>query len=316
MKNDRGFTLIELLVTIALISAVSIVIGVNILNMNKRQEAKNIEQFKKKVEDAACTYADIKGITQTSETTYISTYCLIKDGYLKETPIPGGNDKLGNSEGGKNYKIEIEWKNDSEKVCTYTTETGNTDCPNDAVNEPEPDPTPDPTSTPDPDPTPGDNTSPTEPGSYAVYWNDSFKSNDYLFPSKPGTVYNSPNDIPNIGTDPIYVKTDNNTHWACLRYNNKDFCVNVSYWVYGETVTQTMNRLKADMEEAFGVSASNCTTSSIAKTAQCTFGNRFDCSVNYNMSSVNCGKSNGKACTVQKYASASGSGILAFCYSD
>ena len=118
MKNKKGFTLIELLVTIALISAIGVAIGINILNMINSQKEKDLQQFKETLEKAACTYADVLGITETSGIDIISTCNLVKDGYLKnDITIPNTNYVIGKD---RNLDIAISWNSSTgEKTCSY-----------------------------------------------------------------------------------------------------------------------------------------------------------------------------------------------------
>lgn len=58
MKNKNGFTLIELLVTIALIAAVSVVVGFSVNNLLYNQKKSEYDDFVKTMEDAACVFAE------------------------------------------------------------------------------------------------------------------------------------------------------------------------------------------------------------------------------------------------------------------
>ena len=115
MNNKKGFTLIEFLVTIAIISAISITIGISIVNMINNQKNKEQLQFKETLEKAACTYADVLGIDNTSDISTIPVCNLIKDGYLKKVNVPGKNYSLSET---IDLNVDIEWV-DNQRVCTF-----------------------------------------------------------------------------------------------------------------------------------------------------------------------------------------------------
>lgn len=56
IKNN-GFTLVELLLTIAIIGVLSVVTGLSITGMLKRQEEGKYEDYIEDLENAACVYA-------------------------------------------------------------------------------------------------------------------------------------------------------------------------------------------------------------------------------------------------------------------
>ena len=58
MKNN-GFTLVELIITITLIAIISVTIGVSMTGMLGRQDEKEIEEYIKTIEEAACVFAEI-----------------------------------------------------------------------------------------------------------------------------------------------------------------------------------------------------------------------------------------------------------------
>ena len=60
IKNKKnGFTLIELIATIALLAILSVVILLNMVGLKTTEDNKNIERFKKNVEESACAFIDM-----------------------------------------------------------------------------------------------------------------------------------------------------------------------------------------------------------------------------------------------------------------
>lgn len=103
MDND-GFTLVELIVVISLLALMGVMIGTNMVSVRSKQQQKNYDNYKKEIEDAACTYIETAGAvihpsvsgTNTvskvsclsSKANSISCYIyktdLVADGYLDE----------------------------------------------------------------------------------------------------------------------------------------------------------------------------------------------------------------------------------------
>ena len=114
MKKN-GFTLIEILVVIALLAAVSVTVGVNMSGMNERQKEKQIKEYEKTLENAACVYAETNNITKNSEVTVSS---LINAGLISKTlKNPETNENVSND---GNKVILINWEN-NEKKCSLKT---------------------------------------------------------------------------------------------------------------------------------------------------------------------------------------------------
>ncbi len=57
MKKN-GFTFVELIVIIGLLALLAIIIGTNMVGLQGKQQDKNYEAFKKKLESAACLYIE------------------------------------------------------------------------------------------------------------------------------------------------------------------------------------------------------------------------------------------------------------------
>ena len=78
-------------------------------------------------------------------------------------------------------------------------------------------------------------------------------------------------------------------HETCLWTNNHEFCLEFGYWDTDETTTKA--KLKADMENALGITIldSDCTTSS--SYVSCKATQHLDCSCN-DTGKVRCDSSN------------------------
>ena len=121
MKNDKknGFTLIELIVTIAIMALIGLVISTNMLGMFSKEQDKEYEDFKRRVEEAACMYFDVeKQMIDRDEcrnnNCEVRIADLITKGYIDEDLK---NPSTGNVID-KNQKIEVKWIN-NEKQCEY-----------------------------------------------------------------------------------------------------------------------------------------------------------------------------------------------------
>ena len=57
MKRN-GFTFVELIVIIGLLAILAIIIGTNMVGLQGKQQDKNYESFKKKLESATCLYIE------------------------------------------------------------------------------------------------------------------------------------------------------------------------------------------------------------------------------------------------------------------
>ena len=94
----------------------------------------------------------------------------------------------------------------------------------------------------------------------------------------------------NWSNRPIYIKTTkvNGTvtgHAACLWYNNREFCIAPNYWDTDGGTTKT--KLKADMENALGITIADSSCKSGPGTVACSAGD-FDCDA-YSNGDVYCG---------------------------
>ncbi len=120
MKKN-GFTLIELVTTIGLMVLMGLIIVNNINAIFSNQEDVELDDFKRIVEDAACTYIDLSDpeIVQKKNECKVSgctvtTHMLISNGLLDDDLVnPWTNKPITGSE-----VIEISYPN-YEKTCTY-----------------------------------------------------------------------------------------------------------------------------------------------------------------------------------------------------
>ncbi len=121
-----------------------------------------------------------------------------------------------------------------------------------------------------------------------VYWNNNFSNTSYTSTQIPtGTelngTYQTREQLATAYTDwedaPVYIKTTkvNGTvtgHIACLWYNNREFCIVPNYWNTDGATTKT--KLKADMENALGITIADSSCDSGSNLADCNAGD-FSC---------------------------------------
>ncbi len=139
-----------------------------------------------------------------------------------------------------------------------------------------------------------------------VYWNDNFDGTSCTSTQAPiGTglngTYESREQLAtaysNWSNIPIYMKTTkvNGTvtgHAACLWYNNREFCIAPNYWTGTIGVSNateganTKAKLKADMEDALGITIADSSCDSSTSRGRCRVGDFF-CNANYT-GSVSC----------------------------
>ena len=122
----KGFTLVELIITIGLISILGLVIVMNMGNTLSEEQETQYNQFKKTIEEAACTYIELNA-AKTDMGANIITTCrnsgcnvpienILKAGLLKESDLKNPKtQKYINS----NEVVKITYPN-KVKTCTYT----------------------------------------------------------------------------------------------------------------------------------------------------------------------------------------------------
>ena len=110
----------------------------------------------------------------------------------------------------------------------------------------------------------------------------------------------------NWSNTPVYIKTTkvNGTvtgHKACLWYNNREFCMSPNYWDTDDTTTKA--KLKADMENALGITIADSSCNPFTISAYC-YAESFYCYA-YANGSVRCGSLlSGGRCNVDGNGSA------------
>lgn len=115
--NKKGFTLVEMLVVVGLIAILSTVVGVNVVGMLNDQRTNEQNAFKKKIEDAACIYADLSANkSRCTSGCNLTIGDLISSGLIAEDLMDSKNGVIVGSE--KNKSITIIYPN-GEKTCTY-----------------------------------------------------------------------------------------------------------------------------------------------------------------------------------------------------
>lgn len=120
--NNKGFTLIEIIAVVGLLALIGVMVGTNLVSMNQKQNAKNYENYKTSILDAACLFFESRDAKFYSDATsarsetaanlrtreqclsstsgcYTSVKTLIRYGYLDESMInPATQAKVTNQE--------------------------------------------------------------------------------------------------------------------------------------------------------------------------------------------------------------------------
>ncbi len=264
--NKKGFTLVELLAVIAILAILMLLIMPNVLNMFN--EGKK-DTFKVQVESI------IKAAERQNQVNVIgggsnnNIYCDKIDSCTSSI-------KLDVTDSGVKYLVKLNASGEALSVavqdtnyCYVTTRltqglpiSVNT---NDFVANGELSCT-------------GNNCECT--GARYVYWSitEGGDNVQYASNAKPSTTYNSISGLRKA--KPVeFIKTRINDaeevveHETCLEHSNgKVFCIKPNYFISGDTDgTQTRDKLRIDMENAFGVAATSCNGASTY--ADCMFNN-------------------------------------------
>lgn len=119
-----GFTLVEVIVVIAIIGAVSVLIGSNFFGLIGSADEYEKENLYKYLNEAACVYVDSKESGLKEDSCYgsddgctISSENLYDDGYIDEN---AGLLKSYSEEEIKSYTIKVSWNNNEKKCCVDT----------------------------------------------------------------------------------------------------------------------------------------------------------------------------------------------------
>lgn len=117
----KGFTLIEIIITIGLIALIGTVIVSNLSATYTKNQDEQYENFKKTLENAACTYIDLnmnktlKKNCQNSGSCSVTVGSLLSEGLIEDSDLknPKTNEQISESK-----DIKITYSN-KVKSCTY-----------------------------------------------------------------------------------------------------------------------------------------------------------------------------------------------------
>lgn len=113
--NKKAFTLIEMIAAVIIISILAIIVVVTVNNVMTKSEDKKYKEFKRELEQAACTYIDLNVNKAFKDTCYSSGVCtitsgmLIKDGVISEKLVDPRTDTAVS----KSLNITVVWTTDS-----------------------------------------------------------------------------------------------------------------------------------------------------------------------------------------------------------
>lgn len=114
--NKKGFTLVEILIVIAILAAISVTVGINMMNIKGQEKDKEYNTYIKNIENAGCLYVEINNI---STNTFVNIDTLINAGLLRKDVInPKNNKKI--QEDSEIKGVNISWDK-NEKKCTIST---------------------------------------------------------------------------------------------------------------------------------------------------------------------------------------------------
>lgn len=116
MKDNKGFTLVELLVTIALIGAISVIVGVSVDNLLTNQRHRQYDDFVNEMERAACVYAEDEARMLEVVDNKITNANLIKYGLIKKT-MDNPITKVKAMDDDESY-VQVTIDN-NERICKY-----------------------------------------------------------------------------------------------------------------------------------------------------------------------------------------------------
>lgn len=114
MKNNKGFTMLELIATIGIMALIGIVIANNMTGILSKQNDQEYEEFKKELEDSACTYVETKWDTEKRNTCKSNNNCtisieeLVNSGLISDTlKNPNTGEKVIDNQ--NKYVVSIQW---------------------------------------------------------------------------------------------------------------------------------------------------------------------------------------------------------------
>ncbi|MBO4245185.1 MAG: hypothetical protein J5892_00385 [Bacilli bacterium] len=123
MKKN-GFTIAELLVTLGLIAIMGLIIVNNVVALSNRQDEKEYEEFKSRVEKAACVYAglDENNAECGNKTCIVSVGTLISEGLIEDYVV---NPKT-QTEVDTSVNVYVKYEN-GKRTCYYSEDNGSYD---------------------------------------------------------------------------------------------------------------------------------------------------------------------------------------------
>ena len=121
--NKKGFTLTELIITIGLLAVLGLVIVSNMSGLLEKNKEENYQTFVKSIEEAACTFIELKvaqnyvstSDCKTPSGCNVAINALVQEGLLSEKEAI--SPKTGQSVASKTVKITYR---DNKKICTFT----------------------------------------------------------------------------------------------------------------------------------------------------------------------------------------------------
>ena len=122
--NNKGFTLAELLITLGLIAVMGLIIVNNVVALSNRQDEKEYEAFKERVEKAACVYAGLEENYAEcgNKTCIVSVGTLISEGLVDDYVV---NPKT-QTEVDVNVNVYVKYEN-GKRTCYYSEDNGSYD---------------------------------------------------------------------------------------------------------------------------------------------------------------------------------------------
>ena len=117
--NKKAFTLMELVAAVIIITIITITVTISMKNAYRKSEDKKYAEFKRELEQAACTYIDLTENRDVKASCFSSGVCnvtvkkLVLSGLIGEDLINPSTDEKVN----QNLVVRVSWDSDSAKTC-------------------------------------------------------------------------------------------------------------------------------------------------------------------------------------------------------
>ena len=117
--NKKAFTLIELVAAVIIITIITVTVTISMKNAYRKSEDTKYAEFKREVEQAACTYIDLTENRDFKSSCFSSGVCnvtvkkLVSSGLIAEDLINPSTDEKIN----QNLVVRVSWDADSAKTC-------------------------------------------------------------------------------------------------------------------------------------------------------------------------------------------------------